>query len=63
MPGHASCCATLYWPEGRLPADLAGEIRQWRDLGASRYFMTVGFDDDMPEAVARIAAAKREALG
>jgi alkanesulfonate monooxygenase SsuD/methylene tetrahydromethanopterin reductase-like flavin-dependent oxidoreductase (luciferase family) len=49
-------------PEGQLPANLAGEIRQWRDLGASRYLMTVGFDDDIPAAVARIAEAKQSAL-
>jgi alkanesulfonate monooxygenase SsuD/methylene tetrahydromethanopterin reductase-like flavin-dependent oxidoreductase (luciferase family) len=49
-------------PEGQLPADLAGEIRRWRDLGASRYLMTVGFDDDIPAAVTRIAGARQAAL-
>ena len=46
-------------PEDQLPADLAGEIRQWRDLGATRFFMTVGFDDDVVDAVDQIADAKQ----
>lgn len=48
-------------PEGQLPADLAGDIRRWRELGASRYLMTVGFADDAVEAVGRIADAAAEA--
>jgi alkanesulfonate monooxygenase SsuD/methylene tetrahydromethanopterin reductase-like flavin-dependent oxidoreductase (luciferase family) len=48
-------------PEGQLPVDLAGDIRQWRELGATRYLMTVGFDDDLVEAVGRIADAAAEA--
>ena len=50
-------------PEDHLPVDMAAEIRQWRDLGASRYFVTVGFDDDAIAAVTRIADAKREVFG
>jgi alkanesulfonate monooxygenase SsuD/methylene tetrahydromethanopterin reductase-like flavin-dependent oxidoreductase (luciferase family) len=46
-------------PEGQLPVDLAAEIRQWRDLGVSRYLLTVGFADDTLAAVTRIAEAKR----
>ena len=49
-------------PDWQLPPDLEGEIRKWRDLGASRFFQTVGFGDDIPEAVARLAGAKRAAL-
>jgi alkanesulfonate monooxygenase SsuD/methylene tetrahydromethanopterin reductase-like flavin-dependent oxidoreductase (luciferase family) len=48
-------------PEGQLPADLAGESRRWRELGASRFLMTVGFADDAMEAVGRIADAAAEA--
>lgn len=44
------------------PDGLVEEIRQWRDLGASRYFLTVGWDDDLPAMVERLARAKAEAL-
>lgn len=47
-------------PENELPVDLVGEIRRWRELGVTRYFMTVGFDDDLLEVVARIADARDE---
>jgi alkanesulfonate monooxygenase SsuD/methylene tetrahydromethanopterin reductase-like flavin-dependent oxidoreductase (luciferase family) len=50
-------------PDGQLPADLTGDIRQWRELGAARYFMTVGFDDDIVEAVGRVADAAADANG
>ena len=40
---------------------LATELRQRRDLGASRYFLTVGWDHDVIAVVTRIAGARHEA--
>ncbi len=47
-------------PDGWTPDGLVAEIRQWRDQGASRYFLTVGWDDDVPAMVNRLAGAKCE---
>jgi alkanesulfonate monooxygenase SsuD/methylene tetrahydromethanopterin reductase-like flavin-dependent oxidoreductase (luciferase family) len=49
-------------PEGQIPADLPGELRHWRKLGASRYFLTLGFEDDL-EAGVRALADARQAAG
>jgi len=46
--------------EDWTPDGLVAEIRPWRDQGASCYFLTVGWDDDVPAMVNRLAGAKRE---
>ncbi len=43
------------------PDGLAAELREWSQLGASRYFLALGWDDDLPAMVTRIARTKREA--
>jgi alkanesulfonate monooxygenase SsuD/methylene tetrahydromethanopterin reductase-like flavin-dependent oxidoreductase (luciferase family) len=48
-------------PEGQIPPDLPGELGRWRELGASRYFLTLGFADDLEDGVRRLAAARERA--
>ena len=42
----------------RLPDDLPGRLRQWDERGASRYFITIGWADDLVTRVEEIAAAR-----
>jgi alkanesulfonate monooxygenase SsuD/methylene tetrahydromethanopterin reductase-like flavin-dependent oxidoreductase (luciferase family) len=48
-------------PEDQIPADLPGELRRWRGLGASRYLLTLGFEDDLEAGVRALAAARSDA--
>lgn len=49
--------------EDWTPDGLAAELREWQDVGASRYFLTLGWDDDLPAMVTLIAEARQEAWG
>ena len=45
----------------RLPDDLPGRLRRWHERGANRYFVTVGWADDLVARVEEIAAARAAA--
>jgi alkanesulfonate monooxygenase SsuD/methylene tetrahydromethanopterin reductase-like flavin-dependent oxidoreductase (luciferase family) len=47
----------------RLPDDLPGRLRRWHERGANRYFVTVGWADDLMARVEEIASARAEAFG
>ncbi len=47
--------------EDWTPDGLAAELREWKVLGASRYLLTLSWDDDLPAMVTRIAEARHEA--
>jgi alkanesulfonate monooxygenase SsuD/methylene tetrahydromethanopterin reductase-like flavin-dependent oxidoreductase (luciferase family) len=47
----------------RLPDDLPDRLHQWRERGASRYFITIGWADDLVARVEEIAAARATAFG
>lgn len=39
------------------PADLKAELSKWRDLGAERFFVNIGFDADLVQRLSKVAAA------
>jgi alkanesulfonate monooxygenase SsuD/methylene tetrahydromethanopterin reductase-like flavin-dependent oxidoreductase (luciferase family) len=45
-------------PEGQIPPDLAADISRWQAWGVSRYFLTLGFDDNMEAGIRLLAAAQ-----
>jgi alkanesulfonate monooxygenase SsuD/methylene tetrahydromethanopterin reductase-like flavin-dependent oxidoreductase (luciferase family) len=58
---HVALSVFAERPDGQIPADLTQDISRWASYGVSRYFLTLGFDDDLSMGVRQLAASTGQA--